>query len=32
LASLLYVQNWHLVWSGASYFTAFAAPSPLRHL
>ena len=31
-ASLLYVQNWHLVWSGTSYFTAFAAPSPLRHL
>jgi peptidoglycan/LPS O-acetylase OafA/YrhL len=32
LASLLYVQNWHLVWAGTSYFTAFAAPSPLRHL
>ncbi len=27
-----YMQNWHLVWSGTSYFTAFAAPSPLRHL
>ena len=32
LASLIYMQNWHLVWSGTSYFTAFAAPSPLRHL
>lgn len=31
-ASLLYVQNWRLVWSGQSYFEAFSAPSPLRHL
>jgi peptidoglycan/LPS O-acetylase OafA/YrhL/lysophospholipase L1-like esterase len=32
LASLFYVQNWHLIWSGSSYFAAYAAPSPLRHL
>jgi peptidoglycan/LPS O-acetylase OafA/YrhL len=32
LASLFYVQNWHLVWTGVSYFTSFAAPSPLLHL
>ncbi|HEY5012857.1 MAG TPA: acyltransferase, partial [Acidimicrobiia bacterium] len=32
VASLLYVQNWHLAWSGTSYFAAFKAPSPLRHL
>jgi peptidoglycan/LPS O-acetylase OafA/YrhL len=31
-ASLLYVQNWHLVWARSSYFISFAAPSPLRHL
>ena len=31
-ATLLYVQNWHLVWSGTSYFTSFDAPSPLRHV
>ncbi len=32
LASLLYVQNWHLVATGQSYFSQFAAPSPLRHM
>ena len=32
LCSLFYVQNWHLIWSGRSYFTDFAAPSPARHL
>ena len=30
-AALAYVANWHLVFSGASYFGAFA-PSALRHL
>ena len=32
LASLLYVQNWHLVWAGLPYAEAFARPSPLLHL
>jgi peptidoglycan/LPS O-acetylase OafA/YrhL len=32
LASLLYVQNWHLVLAGLPYSEAFARPSPLLHL
>ncbi|MBV9921242.1 MAG: acyltransferase, partial [Pseudonocardia sp.] len=32
LASLLYVQNWHLALAGLPYSEAFARPSPLLHL
>jgi len=32
IASLLYVANWHFIFSGASYFDQFALPSPLRHM
>ena len=32
LAALLYVANWRMIAGGESYFEAFAAPSPLRHL
>jgi len=32
LASLFYVANWRFVFSHQSYFEAFSAPSPLRHL
>jgi peptidoglycan/LPS O-acetylase OafA/YrhL len=32
LASLFYVQNWHLVLTGQSYFDQFTTPSPLRHM
>src|SRR3954467_13629235 len=32
LGSLFYVQNWRFVFSGASYFTQFGSPSPLRHM
>ena len=32
LASLLYMQNWHLVLAGLPYSEAFAQPSPLLHL
>ena len=32
LGSLFYVQNWRSVLSGASYFTQFGSPSPLRHM
>lgn len=31
LATLFYVQNWHAVFSGQSYFDQFRTPSPLRH-
>ncbi len=31
LASLFYVSNWRFIASGASYFQAFRAPSPLTH-
>ena len=31
LASLLYVSNWRFIATGASYFQAFQAPSPLTH-
>jgi peptidoglycan/LPS O-acetylase OafA/YrhL len=30
LASLFYVQNWHLILQGQSYFAQFGTPSPLR--
>src|SRR3954463_2600577 len=32
LGSLVYVENWRFVLSGASYFTQFGSPSPLRHM
>jgi peptidoglycan/LPS O-acetylase OafA/YrhL len=32
LASLFYVANWRFILGHESYFAAFAAPSPLRHL
>jgi len=32
LASLGYVANWRFVFSDSSYFAAFQAPSPLRHM
>ncbi len=32
LASLLYVANWRFIFSGASYFDQFSAPSPVSHL
>jgi peptidoglycan/LPS O-acetylase OafA/YrhL len=31
LATLLYVANWHYVFTGQDYFTAYGAPSPLLH-
>ncbi|MCH7838451.1 MAG: acyltransferase, partial [Chloroflexi bacterium] len=31
LATLGYIANWHLAFSGASYFDQFSLPSPLRH-
>ncbi len=32
VASLFYVQNWHLILSHQSYFESFGRPSLLRHL
>ena len=32
VASLLYVQNWHLILTDQSYFEQFARPSLFRHL
>lgn len=32
VASLLYVQNWHAIFTEQPYFEAFGRPSPLRHL
>ena len=32
LASLGYFVNWHFIWSGQSYFSSFATPSPMLHL
>lgn len=32
LATLGYVMNWRLILQGESYFDAYAAPSPLRHM
>src|SRR5437763_6444404 len=31
LATLFYGANWHLIFTQSSYFTQFAAPSPLLH-
>jgi peptidoglycan/LPS O-acetylase OafA/YrhL len=31
-ASLGYVTNWRMIFSGEGYFDQFAAPSPLRHV
>jgi peptidoglycan/LPS O-acetylase OafA/YrhL len=31
LATLLYVANWHAIFSHQSYFTQFSTPSPLQH-
>jgi peptidoglycan/LPS O-acetylase OafA/YrhL len=31
LATLLYVNNWHLIYAHQSYFAQFSAPSPLQH-
>ncbi len=32
VASLFYVQNWHLIFTHQSYFESFGRPSLLRHL
>ena len=32
LSSLLYVANWHFIFSHQSYFAQFTTPSPLRHM
>jgi peptidoglycan/LPS O-acetylase OafA/YrhL len=32
LFTLVYVQNWHEIFSGISYWDQFRAPSPLRHM
>ncbi len=32
LASLLYVQNWHAIFTDQPYFATFGRPSPLQHL
>jgi peptidoglycan/LPS O-acetylase OafA/YrhL len=31
IATLLYVNNWHAIFAGQSYFAQFSAPSPLQH-
>jgi peptidoglycan/LPS O-acetylase OafA/YrhL len=31
LATLLYVNNWHLIYAHQSYFAQFSSPSPLQH-
>jgi len=31
IATLLYVNNWHLVFAHQSYFAQFSTPSPLQH-
>ncbi|MGP0003472.1 MAG: acyltransferase family protein [Acidimicrobiales bacterium] len=31
LATLLYVGNWHQIWTGSGYFARSALPSPLQH-
>ena len=31
LATLLYVNNWHLIYAHQSYFAQFSTPSPLQH-
>ncbi len=32
IASLLYVQNWHAVFTDQPYFASFGRPSPFRHV
>ena len=32
ISGVLYYANWHFIASGQSYFSLFAAPSPLTHL
>jgi peptidoglycan/LPS O-acetylase OafA/YrhL len=31
IATLLYVNNWHLIYAHKSYFAQFSIPSPLQH-
>jgi peptidoglycan/LPS O-acetylase OafA/YrhL len=31
LSTLLYVNNWHSIYAGQSYFAQFSTPSPLQH-
>ena len=31
ISTLLYVNNWHAIFAGQSYFAQFSAPSPLQH-
>ncbi len=31
ISTLLYVNNWHSIYAGQSYFAQFSAPSPLQH-
>jgi peptidoglycan/LPS O-acetylase OafA/YrhL len=31
VATLLYVNNWHLIFAHQSYFAQFSTPSPLQH-
>ncbi len=31
IATLLYVNNWHLIYAHQSYFAQFSTPSPLQH-
>jgi peptidoglycan/LPS O-acetylase OafA/YrhL len=31
IATLLYVNNWHQIFTNQSYFAQFSAPSPLQH-
>ena len=31
IATLLYVNNWHLIFAHQSYFAQFSTPSPLQH-
>ena len=31
VATLLYVNNWHLIYAHQSYFAQFSTPSPLQH-
>jgi peptidoglycan/LPS O-acetylase OafA/YrhL len=32
LFTLFYIQNWHEIFTGISYWDQFSAPSPLRHM
>ena len=31
ISTLLYVNNWHSIYAGQSYFAQFSTPSPLQH-